>query len=85
MCVETLRTGHVFTEMIDLMGHLPKFTLKMNVLPIYLLRNLINVCGNAQNRAPFFLRQLIVRGKCLGYSKNEHFPIYVLRNPINVC
>ena len=33
MCVETLRTGLDFSEMIDLRGHMPRFTLKMNVFP----------------------------------------------------
>ena len=31
MCVETLRTGLVFSEMMNLKGHMPRFTLKMNV------------------------------------------------------
>ena len=31
MCVETLRTGLFFSEMIDLRGHMPRFTLKMNI------------------------------------------------------
>ena len=31
MCVETLRTGPIFTETIDLRGPMPRFTLKMNV------------------------------------------------------
>ena len=33
MCVETLRTGLDFSEMINLRGHMPRFTLKMNVFP----------------------------------------------------
>ena len=33
MCVETLRTGFVFSETIDLRGHMPRFTLKMNIFP----------------------------------------------------
>ena len=54
MCVETHRAGHVFTEMIDLRGHLAKFTLKMNVFQSISLETSINVCGNAQNRTHFF-------------------------------
>ena len=30
--------GH-FSKMIDLRGHMPRFTLDMNLFPIYLLRN----------------------------------------------
>ena len=33
MCVETLRTGLDFSEMINLRGQMPRFTLKMNILP----------------------------------------------------
>ena len=33
MCVETLKTGLTLSEMIDLRGHMPRFTLKMNVFP----------------------------------------------------
>ena len=33
MCVETLRTGIVFSKTIDLRGHMPRFTLKMNIFP----------------------------------------------------
>ena len=53
MCVETLRTGLVFLRMIDLRGHMPRFTIKMNVLPSISLRNTINMCWNPQNRACF--------------------------------
>ena len=44
MCVEILRTGLHFSEMIDLRGHIPRFTLKNECFPIYLLGNTINVC-----------------------------------------
>ena len=33
MCVETLTTGLVFSETINLRSHMPRFTLKMNVFP----------------------------------------------------
>ena len=33
-CVlKCIRTGLIFSEMIDLRGHMPGFTLKMNVFP----------------------------------------------------
>ena len=38
MCVETLRTGLIFSEMIDLRGPMLRFTLKMNYFTIYVLR-----------------------------------------------
>ena len=44
MCVETLRTWLDFLKMINLKGLMPRFTLKMNVVPIFLLGNPINVC-----------------------------------------
>ena len=42
-----------FSQMIDLRGHMPRFTLKMNTFPIYLLGNPINVCSNPKNRTHF--------------------------------
>ena len=44
MCVETLGTVLVFSETIDLRGHMPRFTLKMNIFPSISLKNPINVC-----------------------------------------
>ena len=44
MCVETLRTGLIFFEVIDLRGHMPRFTPKTEHFPIYLHGNPINVC-----------------------------------------
>ena len=39
-CVlKTLRTGLFFPRRSILRGHMPRFTLKMNIFPIYLLRN----------------------------------------------
>ena len=43
MCVETIRTGLDFLKMINLKGHMPRFTLKMNVVPINLHGNTIIV------------------------------------------
>ena len=53
MCVETLRTVLFFSEMIDLRGHMPRFTLKMNIFTTFVLGNTINVCSDPQNSARF--------------------------------
>ena len=53
MCVETLRTGLCFSEMIELRGHMPRFTLKMNILPPMSLENTINVRSDPQNSVSF--------------------------------
>ena len=37
MCVDTIRTGLVFSEMIDLRGHMPRFSQKMNMFPSFSL------------------------------------------------
>ena len=42
-----------FSETIDLWGHMPRFTLKMNIFPSMSLRNPINVCWNPHNMACF--------------------------------
>ena len=53
MCVETLKTGFVFPrQLICRVTHLG-LALKNEHLPIYLLRNPINVFWNSQNRACF--------------------------------
>ena len=53
ICVETLRTVLVFPRRSIWGGHMPRFTLKNEHFPIYLLRNPINVCWNPQNSAHF--------------------------------
>ena len=42
-----------FSELINLRGHMPRFTWKMNIFSINLLGNCINGCWNSQNRARF--------------------------------
>ena len=42
-----------FSKMIDLRGHMPRFTLKMNIMLSISLGNCINECWNPQNRACF--------------------------------
>ena len=53
MCVETHRTVLVFSEMINLRGHMPGVYSKNECFPIYLLGNPINVCLNPQNSVCF--------------------------------
>ena len=60
--------GH-FSKTIDLRGHMPRFTLKMNVFPIYLLGNTINVCSDPQNSA-HFSKMIDLRG---------HMPRFTLK------
>ena len=85
MCVETLRIGLVFPRQslwgVTCLGLL----WKINVVPIFLLGNLINVCWKpCQNRAHVFPRQIDLRGHMPRFTlKNECFPMYLLRNPIN--
>ena len=71
--------------MIDLRGHMPRFTLKNECFPIYLLGNAKNVCWNPQNRDHFFQDDRFEGSHAYIYLKNEHFPIYLLGNPKNVC
>ena len=52
-CVLICRTGLVFPRRSISGGHMPRFTLKTEHFPIYLLGNPINVCWNPQNRARF--------------------------------
>ena len=53
MCVETIGTVLIFPRAIDLRGHMPRFTLKMNIFPSISSKNPINVCWNPQNRDHF--------------------------------
>ena len=54
-----------FSKMINLRGHMPRFTLENEHFPIYLLGNTINVCWNPQNRA-HFSRTIDLGVTCLG-------------------
>ena len=73
-----------FSKMITLRGHMPMFTLKMNVFPSISLET-PQMCWNPQNMAHFSQDDQFEGSHAYVYSKNEHFPIYLLRNPINVC
>ena len=63
---------------------MPRFTLKMNVFPIYVLGKSINVCWNLRTGLDF-LRQLIWGVTWLGLPWSQPLSIYLLINPINVC
>ena len=54
----TIRTGLIFLKMIDLMGHMPRFTLKMNVFPSVSLE-LPEMCVETIRTGFIFTRQLI--------------------------
>ena len=56
----------------DLRGHMPRFTLKMNILPHYVLGNTINVCWNPQNSARFS-KTIHLRVTCLGLLQKWTF------------
>ena len=73
-----------FSDMIDLRGHMPRFTLK-KCCSIYLFGNLINVCRNPQNRA-CFSKIIDLRGDMNRFTlKMNVFPSISLKNPFNVC
>ena len=81
MCVETIRTGFVFSKTIDLRGHMPRFTLKNECFPICLLGNTINGCWNSQNRA-CFSKMIDLRGHMPRFTwKMNIFPSISLETP----
>ena len=74
-----------FSEMIDLISHMPRFTWKMNVFPSICIGNCINGCWNSQNRARFS-KTINLRGHMPRFTlKNERFPFYLIRITRNVC
>ena len=73
-----------FSKTIDLRGHMPRFTQKMNIFPSISLET-SEMCVETIRIELVFLRWLIWGVTCLGLLENEYFPIYLLSNPINVC
>ena len=61
-----------FSEMIDLRGHMPRFTWKMNVLPSISLE-MPGMCIVTIRRGFVFLRQLIWGVTCLGLLEKLMF------------
>ena len=85
MCVENLRIGLVFlrwlTWGVTCLGLLEK----MNVFPIYLLRNAINVCWKPQHTA-CFSETINFRCQMPRFTwKINVFPSISLEITINVC
>ena len=69
------------SKTIDLRGHMPRCTLKMNVFPSIYLKNPINVCWNPQNSA-CFSKMIDLRGhmpRCT--LKMNVFPSISLQSP----
>ena len=58
-----------FSQMIDLRGHIPRFTWKNECFPIYLLGNPIHVCWNPQNRS-HFSKMIDLMVNCIRLLKN---------------
>ena len=64
-------------------GHMPGFTLKMNVFPSISWET--HKCVLKPSEQCLFSKMIYLRGHMPRfYYKNEHFPINILRNPINV-
>ena len=83
MCCNIRNRAH-FSKMIDLRGHMPRFTWKMNVFPSISLE-MPEMCVETVRTELVFLRWSIWVVTCLGLIKNESFSIYLLQNAINVC
>ena len=73
MCVETLSTGLVFVKIIDLRGHLPRFTPKTNVLPSISLE-MPEMCVESLRTRAHFSRDDQFEGSQMPRftPKNEH-------------
>ena len=74
-----------FSKMIDLSGHMPRFTLKMNVFPSIYLETPYMCVETLRNRA-HFSKMIDLSGHMPRFTlKMKVFPIYLLGNPINAC
>ena len=84
MCSNPENRAH-FSNTIDLRGHMPRFTVKMNVFPSISLESPKMCVETLTNRAQFS-EMINLRGHMPRlYSKNVCFPIYLLGNCINEC
>ena len=72
------------SETIDLRGHMPRFTLKMNIFHLYPEKPHKCVLKPSE-QGLFFQDDWFEGSHAWVYSKNEHFPSYLLRNTINLC
>ena len=83
MCVVTHQERVHFFEMINLISHMPRLTLKNECIPIYLIGNTRNVYWNPQNRVCFY-EMIDLRGHMTRFSwKMNVFPSIFLETAIN--
>ena len=64
--------------MIDFRGHISKFTQKINVFPIYLLKNPIKYVLKSSQQGLFFQDNPFEVSYAQVFSKNACFPMYVM-------
>ena len=62
-----------FSKKINLRGHMPRFTFKMNIFPPISLETNYNVCWNPQNRVSFSKDNWIEGSHALVYSQKWTF------------
>ena len=72
MGVGTLRTGLISSKTIDLRGHMPRFTLKMNVFPSISLES-PQMCVETIRSGFIFMRRLIWGVTCWGLLEKFMF------------
>ena len=86
VCWNSQNKAH-FSKMINLRGHMPMFTLKMNVFHLSPWKP--HKCVFKPSEQGLFFPDNQFEGHMprfpLNIKTNEHFPIYLLGNPINVC
>ena len=74
------------SKMIDLRGHMPRFTLKMNMFFHLSPWKHHNCVFKISKQGLVFWRWFDFRGNMPRFTlKYECFPIYLLGNPINMC
>ena len=78
------QNGARFSKTIDLRGHMPRFTQKMNVFPSISWETQ-KMCVQTLRTVPVSPRQLIWGVTCLSLVEKFMFPTYVLGNTRNVC
>ena len=66
MCVEIIKNRACLSKMIDLRGHMPRFTLKNEHYAIYLLRNAKNDVLKPSEQGLFFQDDWFEEVTCLG-------------------
>ena len=84
MCIETLRTGLVFTKTIDLRDHMSEVYSQNECFSIYLLWKPHKCVLKPLEQGSIFWDDQFEGSHAEVYSQNECFPIYLLGNTINV-